>query len=273
MLQDKIDIEGTEIFYSSWGAQNPAKMIFIHDNPGSSADLHPANIKSLSQNFHVVVFDRAGHGESTFKKIDFETTRASVSRIAEILKFESFVLLAHSWGSLFAFDYTNHFPNKVESLFLVNPISFEVNQSLNFPAELIKIPGAFYFLKSKMERQWRDLLKRKYSPSSLPSETLHRLSKKQALSFSLEERLLASSIENFKTIYSKMEKRVLILATKDDQYVKWEDQADKLYQILPDSNIVLEPHGGHSIISLESRALIQASRLIQKESEKRMAHA
>ena len=73
MLQDKIKIEGSEIFYTSMGAENVNKMIFIHDNPGSSTDLHSANIKALAKNFHIVAFDRAGHGESDFKKIDFFT--------------------------------------------------------------------------------------------------------------------------------------------------------------------------------------------------------
>ena len=273
MLQDKIKIEGSEIFYTSMGAENVNKMIFIHDNPGSSTDLHSANIKALAKNFHIVAFDRAGHGESDFKKIDFETTRSSILKIAEVQKFESFVLMAHSWGSLFAFDFTSKHPEVVESLFLINPIGFEISQKLNFPLGLLKIPGLFSILRSKLESQILQLQRQKNSLETLAPSPTFRLSKREAMAIALEEALLTQSLENFKNIYPQIQKHVLILATKDNAYANWEQQADRLYQILPDANIVLEPKGGHLLIAEESASLQRASKLIQKQTERRVAHA
>jgi len=273
MLQNKLRIEGAEVSYSSWGSENSNKMIFIHDNPGSSADLHPANITALAKNFHVVVFDRAGHGESSLRNIDFETSRDSILKIAETLKFESFVLMAHSWGSLFAFDFAEKNPEMVESLFLINPIAFEMNQKLNFPLGLLKTPGLFSILRSKLESKVAELQKQKCSRETSASAKSFRLSKKEAIGIALEENLLTQSLESFKNIYPQIQKHVLILATKDNTYANWEQQADRLYQILPDANIVLEPKGGHLLIAEDSAPLQRASKLIQKQPERRVAHA
>lgn len=273
MLQNKLTIEGADIAYSSWGSENSNKLIFIHDNPGRSADLHPANITALAKNFHVVVFDRAGHGESGFRNIDFETTRNSILKIAENLKFESFVLMAHSWGSLFAFDFADKNPERVESLFLINPVAFEINQKLNFPLGLLKIPGLFSILRSKLESKVAELQKQKYSQEASASAKSFRLSKREAIAIALEENLLARSLENFKNVYPKIQKHVLILSTKDNAYANWEQQSDRLYQILPDANIVLEPKGGHLLMAEESASLQRACKLIQKQTERRIAHA
>src|ERR1041384_4515862 len=55
-------VDGTSLNYVSAGSGRP--VVLIHGNPGSHHDYTLAVVERLSHSYHVVAFDRPGHGYS-----------------------------------------------------------------------------------------------------------------------------------------------------------------------------------------------------------------
>src|ERR1044072_5141528 len=61
-LRQSVVVDGMTLNYVSAGSGRP--VVLIHGNPGSYQDYTLAVVGRLSKSYHVVAFDRPGHGYS-----------------------------------------------------------------------------------------------------------------------------------------------------------------------------------------------------------------
>src|SRR5262249_55799871 len=94
-----IVVDGTTLSYVSAGSGSP--VVLIHGNPGSYQDYTLAVVERLAQSYHVVAFDRPGHGYSERQdstQITVEVQARIIRDALQKLAVEQPVLVGHSWG-------------------------------------------------------------------------------------------------------------------------------------------------------------------------------
>jgi pimeloyl-ACP methyl ester carboxylesterase len=90
-----------------------------------------------SKKYSVLLFDRPGYGQSTISERDRtpENIALELDDLVQKLEIKNFILIGHSLGGLYAYQYVKMFPGKVKSLILVDPVSPD---NIRFKKELTK---------------------------------------------------------------------------------------------------------------------------------------
>src|SRR5262249_42437443 len=90
---------GVTLNYVSAGSGRP--VVLIHGNPGSHHDFTLSVFEKLSQSYHVIAFDRPGHGFSERHdsvKTTVEVQAEIICAALQKLSIDKPVLVGHSWG-------------------------------------------------------------------------------------------------------------------------------------------------------------------------------
>ena len=111
---------GHTLYIQDWGnkkAKHP--IIFLHGGPGSSSrDKHRISFDPTTQ--RVVFFDQRGGGKSTplgrWHHNNTQELAADITKIADYLKIDKFILTGESWGSCLALYYALCEPSRVKAL-------------------------------------------------------------------------------------------------------------------------------------------------------------
>ncbi len=107
------------------------KLVLILTGMGCSMDEWFEVTETLSKTNKIVIFHRPGLGESEFGEEE-RTTSAVVNEMNELLYLlevkESFTLMGHSYGGLCAQHFARLYPERVESLILVDSTSQDLEQ-------------------------------------------------------------------------------------------------------------------------------------------------
>lgn len=112
--------DGHTLYVQDWGskaAHNP--IIVLHGGPGSgSKDSHKRTFDPKIS--RVIFFDQRGSGNSIpYGSLDQNTTDtlvADISKVADTLQLDTFVLFGNSWGSTLALTYALAHPERVSAL-------------------------------------------------------------------------------------------------------------------------------------------------------------
>ncbi len=119
----QIDVgDGHELYVHDWGNKDAQTVIFsLHGGPGgASRDKHKNNFDPTTQ--RVIFHDQRGCGRSIpYGSLDHNTTAdliEDISKIADKLGVQSFILTGSSWGSCLAFAYALAHPERVKSMVL-----------------------------------------------------------------------------------------------------------------------------------------------------------
>lgn len=113
---------GHELYVQDWGNKDAKKVIFLlHGGPGSGCkDSHKGQFDPTRQ--RVIFHDQRGSGRSLpTGSLEHNTTAKSVtdiSKIADKLNIEKFILAGGSWGSTLALAYALDYPQRVQAMVL-----------------------------------------------------------------------------------------------------------------------------------------------------------
>lgn len=120
----QVKINGTDIFYTVQG--NGPLVVIMHEMGSSSAEwLHIQ--EKLSNHFTVLAYDRPGYGKSgVYTK---ERTGGIIAEELHLLLThlslnKPVVLIGDRMGGFYALTFAKIYPDKVQSLVLVNPITY-----------------------------------------------------------------------------------------------------------------------------------------------------
>lgn len=118
----QIDLNGTELFVKTVGKGEP--IIIIHGGPMMDHSYLLSHLESLSPNHQLIFYDQRLNGRSS---ADVDSTEIRINKFIEdiealrtYLDLNHVHLLGHSWGGLLAMKYAIGYPNRTESLMLIN---------------------------------------------------------------------------------------------------------------------------------------------------------
>jgi pimeloyl-ACP methyl ester carboxylesterase len=117
----------------------------------------------------------------------------------------------------------------------------------------------------------RSELKKAFSPDPVPEgyqrSVLSEWTKPDKVkAYSLDDALLNDCLKKFSPRYPEISVPVSILAGDSDLTVSKKDNADRLHQALPKSNLIVLPKTGHEIPLTRSQAVLEQIERVQRLS-------
>jgi pimeloyl-ACP methyl ester carboxylesterase len=123
MKQYYIEIKDMKIGVTEWGCKDNQTIICIHGLGGSSLSFIEIG-EMLQDKYHFVSIDLPGHGRtSTFSyELGYEMPNLTewMNEVVSLLDYNSFNILAHSWGGDIALHYAAKYPQKVSKILLID---------------------------------------------------------------------------------------------------------------------------------------------------------
>jgi len=143
--QYKIQLPNTKIAIAEWGNPEGRPVLAIHGWLDNMASFYPLIHHSdwlLQNDIRLISIDLAGHGHSSHRHLTqpyyFLEYIQDLYDIIEYLNLEKLKLLGHSMGAGIACLYAATFPDKVESLMLVEGIGPITHSEEQGPEQLYK---------------------------------------------------------------------------------------------------------------------------------------
>ncbi|MBI3788763.1 MAG: alpha/beta fold hydrolase [Ignavibacteriales bacterium] len=118
-------INGVELYFKTIGSGTP--LVIVHGGPGLDHGYFLPQMAELAKHYKLIFYDQRASGKSR-GKVD-STTMAfgnfieDLEGIRKAFGLGKMNLMAHSWGGLIAMKYAIKYPNRLQSLILVNSVS------------------------------------------------------------------------------------------------------------------------------------------------------
>lgn len=245
-------------------------MVLIHGNPGSCEDWTRL-YGPLSSRYQAIAFDRPGHGHSerpNHQPITVEVQAHLLHTALDELGVEDPILVGHSWGAALALFYALEFPKRVSGLALLAPAAYESEDGVSFLTKLPALPvvgDAFNFLLTPLLGAWivRSDLRKAFAPDDVPKNYLRSVLSEwtrpnKVKSYSVDDALLNESLPKFSHWYPDIHVPVAIVTGDTDMIVPAKDNALRLHQSLPHSELFILEKTGHQIPFTRPQAVMDA---------------
>lgn len=252
-----VSVDGINLHYVSAGSGRP--VVLIHGNPGSHHDYTTALLDKLSRSFHVIAFDRPGHGFSERADSFATTVEMQATMIREALTrlaIRKPILVGHSWGGSLALAAAVAYEDDLSGIVLLAPAAYP-----NFGREWwslipgIPVLGKFivHTLTPLLGRAVVKVsLKEAYHPQSVPDSYAQRSAEmwtrpEQIRAYADDERTLRSSLKMLTSRYSDLQLPVVIVTGSDDLVLEPEKHAYPLHRAIKGAELVVLPETGHQL--------------------------
>ena len=225
----------------------------------------------LSSRYCGFAFDRPGHGHSdrpNHRDITVDVQAQMLHTALEELNVEQPILVGHSWGGALALAYALEFQEDVAGLVLLAPAVYEGDDGVSFLTKLPALPFIgdlinFLFTPLLGASVVREDLQKAFSPDPVPKHYLrHVLTEwtrpKKVKWYSVDDTLLNSSLPKFTPRYSEIHVPVAIVTGDSDLIVPAKENAHRLYDALPNSELVILQKTGHQIPFTRTEAVVNA---------------
>jgi pimeloyl-ACP methyl ester carboxylesterase len=264
-----VNVEGSNFHFVIKGNGRP--VVLIHGNPGSCQDWSRL-YTPLSARYQALAFDRPGHGHSDRPNhngaLTVEVQAKLLCAALDQLRVEQPILVGHSWGGALALVYAMLYPRDVAGLVLLAPAVYESDDGVSFLSKLPAWPvigDVMNFLFTPLIGAWlvRTDLAKAFSPDSVPKKYLrHSLSEwtrpKKVKWYSIDDALLNTSLPKLSSDYSQVTVPTMILTGDSDQIVPAKENAYRLHEALPQSELIVLPRTGHQIPFTKPEAVVDA---------------
>ncbi|MGD0398057.1 MAG: alpha/beta hydrolase [Syntrophobacteraceae bacterium] len=138
LVKKEIQVDNNRIVYLEGGKGET--VLLLHGYTGSK-DNWTYFAKRLTREYHVVIPDLAGFGESTKlfdENYNIDSQVKRLDRFAEVLQLERFHLAGNSMGGWIAAVYSARFPQKISTLALLDPAGLMTAKKTEFSLQLEK---------------------------------------------------------------------------------------------------------------------------------------
>ena len=262
-----VRIEGANLHFIIKGRGRP--VVLIHGNPGSCRDWSPL-YTPLAARYHVLAFDRPGHGHSERSNHGVQTTVEVQARLLsgalDELHVERPIVVGHSWGAALALTYGLNYP--VSGLVLLAPAAYEGDDGVSFLSKLPAWPvigDVLNMLFTPLIGAWlvRTDVKKAFAPDSVPKNYMrHTLAEWtrpiKVKWYSIDDALLNESLPKLSRRYAELNVPTFIVTGDSDLIVPPAENAHRLRKDLPNSELVVLPNTGHQIPLTRPEAVIDA---------------
>jgi pimeloyl-ACP methyl ester carboxylesterase len=279
--KQSVRVDGLSLNYVSAGTGRP--VVLIHGNPGSHEDYTLAMAGKLSESYHVIAFDRPGHGYSERSDSVETTVEVQAAIICDALRklsIEKPVLVGHSWGGSLVLAAAVAYHNDLSGIVLLAPAAFPT-VSIEWWSLLPHIPlFGKLFVKTLTPIIGRSLvkesLKEAYHPQHMHDAYAERsaemwIQPAQISACAYDERTLRSSLKSISQHYSRIKMPVAIVTGSDDRILEPAKHAYPLQKAIKHSKLVVLPDTGHQLPQTRPEAVIFAINEVWREAEVRTA--
>jgi len=264
-----VTVEGLRIHY--WEKGTGQHVILVHGASGNLRDwtFHLADV--LAERYRVIAFDRPGLGYSERAPTmgwDPAVQARILRKAAGKLGAEHPVLVGHSWGGALIMAWAIDAPGELAGLVPVSSVTIpyggiaSVVNALGLDGWIINA-----YTQSMLERAHEggimDFIARVFRPQRIPKGYVDYVGAPLAL----REDTLRANGEDLQYIngalgrlapaYPTVGVRTEIIHGEAD-FIDWDDQAQPLYETLPNANLTLLPGVGHMAHHAAPGALVTA---------------
>ncbi len=115
-------------------------LLLIHGSPGSVEDWEPI-ITALSESFHVVAYDRPGHGYSgDTGEYSFEHNADVALAVVEALHLDHVVVAGHSYGGSTALAVAEHASPRTDAFVIVDSATYTPSRRVEPSLRILTMP-------------------------------------------------------------------------------------------------------------------------------------
>lgn len=263
-----VTVDEARLHFVIKGSGRP--VVLIHGNPGSCQDW--ARLYTpISSRYQAIAFDRPGHGHSdrpNHRDITVNIQAQMLHAALGELQIERPILVGHSWGGALALAYALEFPDDLSGMVLLAPAVYESEDGVSF---LSKLPGfpiigdVVNFLFTPLIGPWlvRTDVTKAFAPDPIPKHYLrHVLSEwtrpKKVKWYSVDDALLVSSLAKSAVRYPDIRVPVTIVTGDSDLIVPAKENAHRLSEALPQSQLIVLEKTGHQIPFTRPYAVMEA---------------
>ena len=271
-------VNGVALNYVSAGSGRP--VVLIHGNPGSHQDYTLSVFDKLAQRYHVLAFDRPGHGHSD-RLASIETTvevQAAMIRAAlRMLHIEKPVLVGHSWGGSVALAAAVAYASELSGLVLLAPAAYP-SVTVEWWSHLPRVPLLGKFLVKTLtpfvgRAVVKGSLKDAYHPQDVHDDYAERSARlwvdpDRIDAWANDERTLRASLAVLSRSYSEIDLPVVIVTGDSDRVLEPAQHAYPLHQTIKNSELRVLPQTGHQLPQTQPDAVVEAVDLVWRMTSK-----
>jgi pimeloyl-ACP methyl ester carboxylesterase len=263
-----VSVDGIRLHYVSKGHGKP--VVFIHGNPGSHQDYSTSVLGEAAVSYRALAFDRPGHGYSERhdgKSTTVEVQASLLSEALQILGVEKPLLVGHSWGGSVALAMALENAEHLSGLVLLAPAAY-ASGSPQWWVALPNLPVLGRLFLSVLtpligRRLIRDSLRDAYHPEPVQHDysqgaELLWTRPGQVKACAYDDRSLNETLNRLSTRYAEIRLPVVIVTGDSDLLLKPEEQADRLHQTIPGSELIRLPRTGHQIPQTHPESVSEA---------------
>jgi pimeloyl-ACP methyl ester carboxylesterase len=271
-LRQSVVVDGTTLNYVSAGSGRP--VVLIHGNPGSYHDYTLAVVERLSQSYHVVAFDRPGHGYSERHDSGQTTVEVQAFIIRDALQKLSLkkpVLVGHSWGGSLVLAAAVAYGQDLAGIVLLAPAAYP-SANIEWWSIFPNVPLIGNFVVNTLtpflgRAVVRNSVKRAYDPQEVQKDYVEQslelwMRPDQVRACAYDERSLAASLKVLSERYRDIEIPVVIVTGSADRLLDPEEHAYPLHKTIRNSKLVVLPETGHQLPQTRPDAVISAIDLV-----------
>ena len=261
-------VNGVALNCLSAGSGRP--VVLIHGNPGSHEDFTLALFQKLAESYHVIAFDRPGHGHS--ERLDplgttVEVQAAMIHDALRKLSIEKPVLVGHSWGGSLALAAAVAYGNELSGIVLLAPAAYPpvtIEWWSLLPRVPLLGPLVVKLVTPVIGRAVvRGSLKDAYHPQDVHDEYAERTAQlwmrpDRVSAWAHDETTLRGSLKRLSQRYSQIKLPVVIVTGDADRVVNPKDHAYPLHQAIDQSKLIVLPETGHQLPQTRPDAVIEA---------------
>lgn len=267
-----IVVDGMELSYVSAGSGRP--VVLIHGNPGSFQDYTLAVVERLARSYHVLAFDRPGHGFSERHDSVSTTVEVQAQIIREALQrldIEQPVLVGHSWGGSLVLAAAVAYANDLSGIVLLAPAAYP-SVRVEWWSLVPHVPLVGKFVVNRLTPYLgRSIVRRSLKQAYDPQEVQHEYAERSAEMWmqpdhiracAYDERTLRASLKSLSQHYGGIELPVVIVTGDVDRVLVPKEHAYPLHEAIEHSQLIVLQQTGHQLPQTKPDDVIAAVDLV-----------
>lgn len=272
----RVTVQNLRVHYIESGTGRT--VVLIHGNAGNVEDFEGA-MQLLSREYRVIAIDRPGHGSSdrpTEKEATVEYQAELLHLTLSQLGISQPILVGHSWGAALALAYALKYPDDVSAMVLLAPAAYPGNQPNGLLRAVVKTPllgdlslllGRSLMGRSRLKRD----LERAFFPQKVPDKYFRLASsmflrRKQLRAYLEDEWSLNDSLKKLSKRYSDIHIPVVIVTGAEDQILSPKENAYRLHDAIPQSQLIELQEVGHEIPQTRPLSVYTALAIVSSSS-------
>ena len=121
-VDKSVQIDGMNFHYLEWGDPSNPSILMLHGNSQQSHSWDFVSL-ALSEQFHLIVLDQRGHGDSDWAgdgDYSIEAQQKDIDGFVEAVGLDGFTLMGHSMGGRNSYVWASRHPGALKGLIIVD---------------------------------------------------------------------------------------------------------------------------------------------------------